>query len=332
MTRALFTESKCAELYFHDESEANGDIKVMLLSKKNGDDIWAHFDDNGKMDALTRIYTKRALIGTEPGDVEVTQIWTTAAKFEQIGSGIFEETKNPYDKINIVYYDQERPEWHLVTELITKQELVRSQSSDVNKRVGNPNVVINGQIAAQPETEQDVKVWNTVPVPDGQGGTLESDVRYLQLEGAPEAIKMELEQHKQDMYKLTWPDLSFLHDSIKTGIPSGTAIQLMFTDAFVKIGNKKEVLEDFSRRVSVIKRMLAVGTGKKIFDELNISVQFNSILPQNMGEIADTLATAVTNGITSEQHAQQSFPLNSGNPDIAEQVEEERSRETGGTF
>lgn len=328
MAKALFVESKCAELYFHDGGDTEGDIKVMLLSKDNGDDIWAHFDDDKKMDALTRVYTKRMIVGSKPEDVEVTQIWTAESRWEKQGDGAWEQTTNPYGKLQIVYYDQEKPEFHLVTDLISKQEYVRSQNSDVNKRIGNPNVVVNGKVSGMPDIEQDVKVWNTEPVPDGQGGTLESSVQYLQLTGASEAVSKELEEHRKDMYKLTWPDLSFLRESIKTGSLSGVAIKLMFTDSFVKIGLKKAIFEDFSRRVSILKRMLAVAQGG-VFDELNISVTFNSILPENTSEIADYLSVAVNGGITSKSQARGLFSPNDGNPNIAEEIAEEEAFANG---
>ena len=213
--------------------------------------------------------------------------------------------------------------------MISKQEYVRSQNSDVNKRIGNPNVVVNGKVSGMPDVEQDVKVWNTEPVPDGQGGTLESSVQYLQLTGASEAISKELEEHRKDMYKLTWPDLSFLRESIKTGSLSGVAIKLMFTDSFVKIGLKKAIFEDFSRRVSILKRMLAVAQGG-VFDELNISVTFNSILPENTAEIADYLAVAVNAGMTSKSQAIGLLNFNDGNPNIADEILEEEGREIGG--
>jgi SPP1 family phage portal protein len=329
MSRALFKESKCAEVLFIKPEDENKDIKIKLLSKENGDDIWAHFDDDGSMDALTRIFIKRAVIEGKAEDVEVTQIWTAKTLYEKIGDGDFVETKNPYDKIPIVYYDQKKPEWEIVKDLISKQELVRSRNSDVNKRVGNPNVVVQGKLTTMPEVEQDVKVFTAEPTTDADGKTVQSDVKYLQLDGAHEAINDEIEQDKQDMYKLTWPDLSFLRDSIKTGTLSGTAIKLMFTDAFVKIGNKREIYEDFSRRISVMKRMLAVSTGQKVFDELNISVEFNSILPENVSEMTDTLAVAVNAGITSQEQAVNSSSLNAGNPNVLDQIKENEGLEAG---
>jgi len=329
MAKALFVESKCAELYFHDGGDTEGDIKVMLLSKDNGDDIWAHFDDDKKMDALTRVYTKRMIVGSKPEDVEVTQIWTAESRWEKQGDGAWEQTANPYEKLQIVYYDQKKPEFHLVTDLISKQEYVRSQNSDVNKRVGSPSVVVDGELVGPPEVGQDVKVWTLKNGQDIEGKPIKSSVSYLQSASAPEAIKMELDDYKQDMYKLTWPDLSFLRESIKTGSLSGVAIKLMFTDSFVKIGLKKAIFEDFSRRVSILKRMLAVAQGS-VFDELNISVTFNSILPENTTEITDYLSVAVGAGITSKSQAIGMLNFNDGNPNITKEILEEEGREIGG--
>ena len=330
MAEALFVESKCAELYFYEDSDIDKDIKVMLLSKKNGDDIWAHFDDANRMDALTRVYTKRALIDGEAKDVEVTEIWTSEKTLSKIDDGAWETKQIPFfDKLTIVYYDQEKPEFHLITELINKQEMVRSQNSDVNKRVGNPAVVIDGVIDEMPSVEDDVTVWNTVPTSDADGKQIKSSVSYLQLTGAHDAIDSELKMDQDDMYKLSWPDLSFLRE-MSVGQLSGTAIKLMFTDAFVKIGVKRGIFEDFSRRVSVMKAMLAKANGE-VFNELNISVTFNSILPEDIVEISETLSTAVGAGFMAKEDAVAAFPPNDGNPDAYQNVLNEQALESGGT-
>ena len=329
MSRALFKESKCAEVLFIDPEDEDKDIRVKLFSKENGDDIWAHFDDIGRLDALTREFTRRDLVEGKAEDVGVTQIWTSEITYEKINDSKFEEKKNPYDKNPIVYYDQKKSEWDIATELISKQELVRSRNSDVNKRVGSPNVVVQGELVDMPDIEQDVKVFTAKPTQDADGKTIMSDVKYMQMDGAHEAIDKEIEYDKQDMYKLTWPDLSFLRDSIKTGTLSGTAIKLMFTDAFVKIGNKREIYEDFSRRISIMKRMLTISRVNKVFDELNISIEFNSILPENLSELTDVWTSAKQGGITSERHAVNSWPGNAGNPKVQEQIEDESALEGG---
>lgn len=334
LAERLFVESKVAEVFYFEDTESGEpnqekELKVSMWCKENGNDIYPHFDDDGKLDAVTRKFTKRIVKQGSATDVSVVQIWTADNKFEKIANENWTDVANPYKKIPIVYYDQKKSEFEIVKELIGVIELVRSQSSDVNKRIGNPNVVVNGQIVGKPDIEQDVKVWNTQSIPDGNGGLIESSVSYLQMTGAPEAIKMELEQHTQDMYKLTWPDLSFLLTAIKTGNLSGTAIQLMFTSAFVKVALKRAIFEDFSRRISVMKRMLATATNNQAFNDLNISVTFNSILPVNDQEIADTLATAVHGGFTSKQQAAKKFTYNRGAQNIYEEIQIEEAAANG---
>jgi hypothetical protein len=138
---------------------------------------------------------------------------------------------------------------------------------------------------------------------------------------------MELKDHQSDMYKLSWPDLSFLRE-MSVGQLSGTAIKLMFTDAFVKIGVKRGIFEDFSRRVSVMKAMLAKSQGE-VFNELNISVTFNSILPENIVELADTLAVATQSGFMAKEDATAAFTPNDGNPDAYQNILDEEALQGG---
>jgi hypothetical protein len=78
-----------------------------------------------------------------------------------------------------------------------------------------------------------------------------------------------------------------------------------------------------------MKAMLAKSQGE-VFNELNISVTFNSILPENAVEIADTLATATQSGFMSSQDAVAAFPPNDGNPDAYQNILDEEAI-SGGT-
>lgn len=330
MAERLFVESKCAEVFFIDDADINKDIKVNLWCKENGDEIWAHFDDNKKLDAITRQFTKRVIKNNKADNSTITQIWTAEAMLEKVDDAAFISKANPYKKIPIVWYDQKLPEFNEEQMFIDILELVKSQFSDVNKRVGNPNVVIDGQVTGMPDIEQDVKVWNTVPTEDNEGKKVKSSVSYLQMNGAPEAIKIEIEQLYNDIFR-KWPDLSFLLTAIKTGNLSGTAIKLMFTGTSVQVALKRAIFEDFSRRVSILKRIMAVKENRQVFEELNISVSFNSILPDNVSEIVDTIAAAKMGGFIPTIGAVQANPLNANNPDAYNQLQEETSRELGGT-
>ena len=322
MARTLFIETKCAEFMFFEDGDADKDIKVMLFSKENGDDIWIHYDDNRRADALTRIFTKRGMINGKAEDIEVTQIYTAEKLYEKLGKEEFTQEKNPYKKNTWVYYSQEQPEFSLVKQIIKKQEYVHSQHSDVNVRIGNPPVVIEGNVGSLPDYDSDVKIINTKPQEDQEGKMIPSKVYLLDTKAAPESVKLEMERNDQYIYKFTWPDLYWLMSETKVGQLSGTAIKLMFTAAEAKIVTKLEVLEDLSRRISVMKTMLQFAKGGA-FDLLEIEVKFNSILPENLTEITDMLATAVMSKITSKQNAQRNLSYNENPAAINDEINEE---------
>ena len=319
MFRTLLIETKCAEFMFFEEGDAEKDIKIMLFSKDNGDDIWIHYDDNRRADALTRVFTKRAVVDGKADDIEVTQVFTADKLYEKLGKAEFVETKNPYGKNTWVYYAQDQPEFGTVRPTIKKQEYVHSQHSDVNVRIGNPPVVIEGNVGSMPDYDSDVKIINTQPQVDQEGKTTPSKVYLLDTKAAPESVKLEMERNDAYIYKFTWPDLSWLLTGAKTGNLSGTAMKLMFTGAEAKIVTKLEVLEDLSRRISVMKAMLQSAKGKA-FNQLEIEVKFNSILPKDLVELTTMLSTAVNSQMTSKQNAQRHLNYNENPKAINDEI------------
>jgi hypothetical protein len=317
LAKNLFIETKNAVIFYMEEGDPDKDIKLKLLCFDKGDYLWMHLDDNDKCDAITRVFVKRMIVEGKVTEVEITQVYTALKLYEKIGE-VVTETVNPYGKIPIAFFAQNETEWQPGKELITKMEYTRSQLSDVNTRVGNPAVVIDGEIASMPDYDADVKTFNTIPVQSGET-LLKSSVYLLESKGAPESVKMEIEMDKFDMYKFTWPDLSFLMEAIKTGALSGAAIRLMFTNAFAKMANKYETFEDLGRIISIMKAVLQTAKGG-VFDQLDISVRFNSILPDNIVELTDMYSTAVNAGLTSKQNAISQLPYNENAQTVIDEV------------
>ena len=194
----------------------------------------------------------------------------------------------------------------------------------MNVRIGNPPVVIEGNVGSMPDYDSDVKIIRTMPIIDTEGKSISSKVYLLDTQAAPESVKLEMERNDQYIYKFSWPDLSWLLNGIKTGSLSGTAIKLMFTSAEAKITTKLEVLEDLSRRISIMKTMLQKAKGGA-FDLLEIDVKFNSILPENLTEITDMLSTAVNAKMTSKQNAVSQLGYNENPSAIYDQIKIEES-------
>lgn len=325
MFKSLLIESKVAEIFYIEDGDVNKDLKVLLLSKENGDDFWVHFDDNKRADALTREFTKRALVEGKAQNVVVKQIYTAEKLYEKVGEAEFTEKPNPYKKNIWVYYQQPECEFETAKPIITRLEYSISQLADVNKRIGNPGVVVKGKVGKLPDYDSDVKMFEIQSEEDQDGKKVFGDVTLLETTTAPESIKLELDYDQDHLYKTSWGDLYQLYKGGEGGAISGTAIKLRFTAFEAKIVNKHEILEDFSRRVSVMKAILKTVKGGT-FDVMEIGVKFNSILPENLAETTDMLSVAVNSGLTSKPNAIGQLSYNENPAEVLAQIEEEQGK------
>jgi len=87
--------------------------------------------------------------------------------------------------------------------------------------------------------------------------------------------------------------------------------------------SKHAILENFNRRISVMKTILQTAKGGN-FEELEISVKFNSILPENLVETTDMMSTAVNSGLTSKENAVGQLSYNENPADVLSQIEAEQ--------
>ena len=72
LAKRLFIETKVAELWYVLIDEDNIKyVKVALLCNENGDDIYAHFNENGDMDAFTRRYKLENIDGKTYDHVDI---------------------------------------------------------------------------------------------------------------------------------------------------------------------------------------------------------------------------------------------------------------------
>ena len=325
MLESLLIETKVAEIYYIEDADVNKDLKVLLLSKENGDDFWVHFDDNKRADALTREFTKRALVAGKADNVRVTQVWTADKLYEKIGAEEWTEKPNIYKKNVWVYYTQNESEFETAKPIITRLEYSLSQLADVNKRIGNPGVVVKGKVGQLPQYDDDVKMFEVQSEETSDGKPFFGGVELLETSSAPESIKLEIDFDQDHLYKTTWGDLYQLYKGGDGGAISGTAIKLRFTAFKSKMVSKHAILENFNRRISVMKTILQTAKGGN-FEELEISVKFNSILPENLVEITDMMSTAVNSGLTSKENAVGQLSYNENPADVLAQMESERGK------
>lgn len=330
LARRLFVETKAAEFWYTIiDNENVKHIKVALLCKKNGDDIYAHFNENGDMDAFIRRYKLEDPDGKSYEHVDIY----TAEKFiygTKKDTWKVIEKENLYKKIPVIYYDQDEPEWTSVQSEIDRIEMLISKFADTNDYFGAPTLKIKGKITNPPDKAEVGKILQFTGEINPEGKTDYGDAEYLTWEHAPEAIKLEYETLKDIIYSLTsTPDLSFSNVKGLTKT-SGEALKFLFMDSILKAKDKEEIFgEALTRRINLLKAILSVtnikeGTNLK---ELDISIEFGNVLPQDVIETIKALSTARGgDAIMSQDEAVRQNPLVSDAEEDIKRLEEEKGK------
>jgi len=148
-------------------------------------------------------------------------------------------------------------------------------------------------------------------------------MEYLQLETAPESVKLELNMNENDIYRFTWPDLNKLMTDMKNGNLSTQSMKLTFLQAFVKLAEKQEQHDEFVQRALNIVRDMAAELYPEFpgMKDLKISFNYNSILPDSTSELINMLAVAVGAGITSQENAVRILDINT--PETMQEIRRE---------
>jgi len=329
LARRLFVETKVAELwYVIIDDEKVKHIKVALLCSKNGDEIYAHFNENGDLDAFTRRYK---LEDIDEKTYEHVDIYTSDKMFYGVKKTewVVETKDNLFAKIPVIYYTQAEPEWTGVQSLINRIEMLISKGfADTNDYFGSPLLKIKGKVENAPEKGEVGKLLQFKGESNAEGKIEYGDAEYLTWTQAPEAIKLEYNTLKDLIYSLTsTPDLSFSNVKGLTQT-SGEALKFLFMDAILKAKDKEEIFgEGLTRRVNLLKAILSVTNvkSKQVLEEINISIKFGDVLPKSITELVKALSTARGgDAIMSQEEAVKQNPLVSDAEEDIKRMEKEK--------
>lgn len=308
-TTKTLVKTRALILFFYDND--SGKIKCKVVCDDDNYRIFRHKDENGKMDAVVIRYNRDKIVDHKLiRNVDTTEIYMKDRWYRYEGVELQEgfPKKNPEgtDKLLIAYFEQEYPEFWFVMNLVDKQDYSRSQHSDVNTRIGNPAMVVNGEIKKKPLINDAVKIYEINPkkgkVSDTSSST--ADMKYLEVSGAPESVKLELENNNKDIYKFTWPDLNALIDKAISGNLSSKSITLMFTHVFSKVAEKQVIWDEMIKRcISIMKNIAAAVLGDDHINDLDIDFKYNSVLPSSTDDMVNMMATAVGANLTTHEHA-----------------------------
>jgi SPP1 family phage portal protein len=302
LARKLFTQRRSAKLYYikNPEDLLNRKLGSMVLSYENGS-FYPNFNDTNDLDLFLRVYERTVLIDGKKQVVPVYELYTA----EQIKTGqklggawVEVQNANLYTKIPVVYYTQPKEEWYDADTLIGKQELSLSELADTNQYFGSPMAVATGNVTGAPNKDDQGKMVICEYVKDpATGQMMESKLNYLTWDQRPESIKMQFDLIDKFIYSFSQTaDISFLTMiQASLGNISGVALKLLLLDPLSKAMVKQELFEkNLQRELSVIKSILGTMEAgyASDYELMKFDIQFNSILPENIGEVIAYLTAA----------------------------------------
>ncbi len=299
LARNLFIECKVAELWHIPPYNLNTEkarIRVTLLCKKIGYQIYPHYDAYGDMDAFTVQYETKDGDGKAMINATVYTAKTIYRATKQTGDWQMKPGANLCGKIPIVYLEQEKPEWDCVKTQINRYEYLISNHADTNDYNGSPLTQVKGEVSNMPKKEETGKVVVVQKETNIAGDvTYPGGVEFVSWDQSPESIKLEMDNLKDIIYGMTQtPDLSFQNVKGMSAV-SGIALRLMFSDALFKAMNKQEIFGPaIERRLSILKALIGTtdNAKAKALDELDIDIKFSDVLPQDIQALITALSTA----------------------------------------
>jgi SPP1 family phage portal protein len=236
---------------------------------------------------------------------------------------------NEFKKIPVIYQERKYPIWESVVDSIDKYETRISRLSDTNDYFSEPIVLVFGDPHNIPERGRAGKMLHFEEGQTVDGKKTQGDAKYLTWDSSPAAIDLELKLLKDIIFNMTdTPDLSF--ESLKgLGNVANFAMKLMFVGAEIK---KQQNNEDFSVSVERFMSILVSGYNiifRKDFSNIEIDVDFASILPDDLKEELDNLGNAVNDGILSKESAVgQNKLVKNASAELERLAKEEQARNT----
>ncbi|MBD2753803.1 phage portal protein [Spirosoma validum] len=260
-------------------------LRVQVFSPWDGNKLYPYYDQTGDMKAFSREFTQLE----DGNEITFFETYTDEEKivWKRVQGvwGEFHKEPIAIGKIPVIYGHQEQVEWHDVQSLIKRLEELMSNFADTNDYNGSPILVLTGQILSMAKKGESGKM-----VQLDQGAKAE----YASWDHAPESIKLEIETLVRFVYSLSQtPDLSF--DSVKGLDISGIAMKFLFSDAHLKVEEKREIFDAYlQRRINVVKAYVAMMAKKweKEVRKLKIKPEIVPFLITNEKDLIDLLAEA----------------------------------------
>lgn len=294
----LFSETECAKKFMayrdkeadpKDTSKKNS-VRCQVLAKSKGDTLYNYFNDFGGLEAFARGYEVlgKGNVKFEHFDIETAENYYNCVKDEK-GNWSVDAVRNLTGKINISYYSRKDWDSKLVDKLIERREYLSSKRANNNDAMGDPILVLEGDVLSLPDREETAKV-----VMMDTGGK----ASYLYPQMAVDLIKEE----REDLEKL----INYITDTVdlsseamkSMGQDSGKALIMKFFPAELKaIFNRIYFSEMLDREINILKAFMtkvidSSSEMKSQCDNLRVSIEFSTPLPDDVTDIVSNLSIA----------------------------------------
>lgn len=281
IARRLLSETEVAEVWHSRRDEAAVDLRCKIYSPSMGCELFPVFDDEEDLIAF----------GIQRhSQLDKKGVFVLYTKDEMIryenSSGTWEEVKRtalPYGKIPVIYYQIPEPDWAIVQPLIERLEKILSNFGDTNDYHASPTLVLTGKVTGLANKGETGKALQL-----DAGAKAE----YVTWEGAPEAIKLEIETLLKFIYMFT-QTINFSSEEMKglgsAGI-SGAAWDKIMTPANLKASDYQDGVfgEGIQRRINFLKAAVAQipksGVSDKLAGETPITPVFSLFRPDDLAE------------------------------------------------
>lgn len=331
LVRTVSSQCEAAELWYmttDEDGRLGGEIRVQLLSPANEDKLYPHFNDWHRMDGFGREYYTFDELGTQELHFDV---YTDRFVYKYINNGsgwtLTEAKAHGFTKIPVVYYYQYKSEWADVQWACDRVEECISNWGDTNDYFGTPKYFIQGRLEGFAEKGEQGSVF--------QGGK-ETEMKVLSWDHSPESVKGEIAYLFNIIFSFTQtPDISFENMKTLGNNTSGAAIRLMFTDPFMKVGNKTEMYgEMFTRRSNIVANgicnagIYVKGIDASVAEDIDFEPVFEPYIPKNDVELMQ-LITQSNGGkpSTSQRRSIELNPLNDDADSVEKEMDEEQQNE-----
>lgn len=284
------SQCECAVYWYRKSSEnkmygfpSKSKLKYQIFSPKKGDKLYPFFDETGDMVAFSREFSTFDENNKETKNFET---WTDTEymswKLETASSGWEEnQTRKAHglDRIPIVYTSRSQPIWDDAdNDKVHNLEKILSRNGDIIEYHSDPILLLSGELEGAPEKGD----TNRVFIAKGQ-----AKAEYVSWDQSIESTKFSFDYIlRMYFHELQLPDLSF--ENIKgIGALSGVALEFMFADAHLKVGDESEIfINSMERDYSIIKSYMALMNTKwkDTIQDMDIETEINPFI------ISDALA------------------------------------------